>query len=269
MMTDSECLPDGDRRVKGHWLRLQFAAQAAALQFLTLSPPMMHRPFRPAELGAAVGYFPLVGLLIGLVLAGFRSLIGALWLANVVAAVTLAAWVIITGALHLDGFLDACDGLFGGHTVESRLSIMRDHRIGAFALAGGALLLLLKYTLLAAMPGSAAVLIVAATLGRWGLSFAVVAYPYARPEGLGRQLKDHAGPGQLVFATILSVAVVGAALGWQGLIVMFLAGLITWALARLFIAKVGGLTGDLYGAVCEIVELVALMAALSMRRWLV
>ena len=73
---------------------------------------------------------------------------------SVAAALVLVAWVALTGALHLDGFLDACDGLLGGGTPEERLRIMRDERVGAFALAGGILLLLVKYSALAAVPGA-------------------------------------------------------------------------------------------------------------------
>ena len=92
-------------------------------------------------------------------------------------------WVLVTGALHLDGFLDSCDGLFGGHTPEARLRIMRDERAGAFAVIGGILLMLLKYAALAGNPHRIAALILAPVVGRWGMAVAVVAFPYGRPRG--------------------------------------------------------------------------------------
>src|SRR3990172_5460697 len=123
------------------------------------------------QLGGAVGFFPLVGLL--------------------VAALLLSLWILLSGALHLDGFLDACDGLFGGRSPEQRLHIMRDEAIGAFAFAGGAILLLLKFTAL--QETAPAALLLAPTLGRWAMALCIVAFPYARPEGLGSAMKAHAG----------------------------------------------------------------------------
>ena len=155
--------------------------------------------------------------------AGFRSLalLGRMPLAvlglaarpgrsrrRVTAALVLAAWVLGTGALHLDGFLDSCDGLFGGHTPEARLRIIRDERAGAFAVIGGILLLLLKYAALAGNPDPLAALVVAPVLGRWGMAVAVVCFPYGRAEGLGRAMKDHAGWPQAVFASLLTGAIV-------------------------------------------------------------
>src|SRR5438128_442116 len=99
----------------------------AALQFLTLMPPVVRRPFTRDELGRAVGFFPVVGLLLGGWLAGADRLCEWLRLPPGVAAVfVLVAWVTATGALHLDGLLDSCDGLFGGGTPDDRLRIMRD-----------------------------------------------------------------------------------------------------------------------------------------------
>ena len=113
-----------------------------AVQFLLISPAFIKRLFTARELGAAVGFYPLVGLILGSLLLAADYLLGLFMPPLVRIALILTLWVILTGALHLDGFLDACDGLLGGFTPESRLEIMRDERVGAFALAGGVLLLL-------------------------------------------------------------------------------------------------------------------------------
>ena len=118
------------------------AAFLAAVQFLLISPAFIRRPFSAVELGAAVGFYPLVGLILGGLLVGIDWLAGWWFPPLVRSAIVLAAWVLLTGALHLDGFLDACDGLLGGFTPEKRLDIMRDERVGAYALSGGVLLLL-------------------------------------------------------------------------------------------------------------------------------
>ena len=168
-----------------------FLAPVLALQFLTVAPSIIQRAFTPAELGWAVGFFPLVGLLLGGLLAGLDAVLGLVFPASVSTALVLAAWVLLTGALHLDGFLDACDGLLGGSSPEERLRILRDERVGAFAVAGGILLLLTKYTALAAVPGRAAALVILAP-GALGMTLAVVAFR-ARP-----RLGGHEGQRRLI-----------------------------------------------------------------------
>ena len=252
-----------------------------ALQFLTITPPIVRRPFTPAELGQAVGFFPLVGLLLGGVLTLLAWGLGRLFPPGVTAALVLAAWVGLTGALHLDGFLDTCDGLFGGGDPETRLRILRDERVGAYAVAGGVLLLLTKYAALAAIVGATgasslpwahglwragtqrAALLLVPVLGRWGMALAVVAFPYARPEGLGRAMKDHAGWGQALLAGATALAVAALVAGWAGLAAWALATGATWLLARFALRRLPGLTGDIYGAVCEVVE-VLMLVGLSM-----
>jgi len=253
-------------RVVG-WLCLQATAALASLQFLTLVPPLIRRPFTSEELGRAVGHFPLVGVVLGGLLAGLDALLGAFLPGPVVAALLLTAWVILTGALHLDGLLDACDGLLGGHTREDRLRILRDESVGAYGLAGGFLLLLLKWCALAALPHRGLALLVAPTLGRWGVSLAVVLFPYARPQGLGRAMKDHAGRAQAALATVTALLAVGLALCLPGLVVLALAGAVTWGAARFAQHRLSGLTGDIYGAICELVEMVVLLALVAMSGW--
>lgn len=243
------------------------ASLLAALQFLTIVPPVVRRPFTPAELGRAVGFFPLVGLLLGGVLAGLNRGLMRVFPSGVTAVLVLAAWVALTGALHLDGFLDTCDGLFGGGDPEARLRILRDTQVGAFAVAGGVLLLLVKYAALAAIvveAQHAVPLLVTPVLGRWGMTLAVVAFPYARLEGLGRAMKDHAGWGQALLAggTALVVAVVAA--GWVGVAGWILGTSVTLLLARFILRRLPGLTGDTYGTVCELVETATLLLLIAL-----
>jgi cobalamin 5'-phosphate synthase/cobalamin synthase len=231
----------------------------AALQFLTVLPPLVRRPFTPAELGRAVGWFPLVGALVGVGLVGADSALELLFPAGVTAALVLAVWALATGALHLDGFLDCCDGLFGGRTAEARLRIMRDERVGAFAVVGAVLLLLVKYSCLAALASRAVALVVAPTVARWGMALAVVAFPYARPEGVGRWMKDHAGWPQAALATVLALAVATLAGGWLGLAAVALAGVAAVLGALFVLRRLPGLTGDVYGALGEVLEALTLL----------
>jgi adenosylcobinamide-GDP ribazoletransferase len=233
---------------------------AAALQLLTTIPPLVRRMFTDREMGRAVGWFPLVGALVGVGLAGLDYLGRLIVPVPVAVALVLAAWILGTGALHLDGFLDACDGLLGGHTPEDRLRIFRDERVGAFAVIGGILLVLLKYSVLIGLEHRAAALVVVPTLGRWLITLAVVRYPYARPQGIGRALHDNAGVRQAWGATIAAVAI-ALLLGRETGIVCLLAALMAGAWVVWFtLRRLPGLTGDIYGAICEAGEAATLVA---------
>ena len=231
----------------------------AALQFLTIAPAFIRRLFTPQELGRAVGFFPLVGLILGAILAGSNYLLSFFFTAPVTAALILTLWVLLTGVLHLDGFLDTCDGIFGGNTPEKRLEIMRDERVGAFALAGGVLLLLTKYTALSAQHNPAFALLLAPSLSRWGMTLAIAGFPYARSQGLGRDIKDQTSWRQVLLATIIASAAAWFTYQWIGVIALVSTGLIIWLGARFILQRIPGLTGDIYGAFNEIAETVILL----------
>jgi adenosylcobinamide-GDP ribazoletransferase len=231
----------------------------AAVQFLTIAPPLIRRAFTPQEMGRAVGFFPLVGLMLGILLLALERGLRLVFPAGVVAVLVVAAWVALTRGLHLDGLMDTCDGLFGGFTAEKRLEIMRDSRVGAFGMAGGTLMLLGKYAAVGGPANRAAGLLLAPVLARWAMALALVVFPYARSEGLGRDMKDHAHWPQAALATTTALVAAWLVAGWVGLGALALAGLSMLVLARLPLARIPGLTGDTYGAVCEVVELLVLL----------
>ena len=230
----------------------------AAFQFLTILPPLVRRTLTPAELGRAAGWYPLVGLTLGVGLLGLRLGAGRFLPAEVLAVGVLIAWIVLTGALHFDGFIDTCDGLFGGWTPERRLEIMRDSRTGAFGVAGGGLLLLTKYAALANLPAGSLALLLAPVLGRWAMVLAMFAFPYAREQGLGRDIKDNLRLPHVVLASGITVA---AALldGWRGLAALVVTVTATLLLAVYLLRRLPGLTGDTYGALCEAAEALALV----------
>jgi adenosylcobinamide-GDP ribazoletransferase len=229
-----------------------------AIQFLTIFPAVIRRAFTAQELGRSVGFFPLVGLLLGGIFYGLAGGLQLIFPSQVVAVLLLTTWLLLTRALHFDGFLDTCDGLFGGFTPERRLEIMRDSRVGAFGVAGGGLLLLAKYTALVSLPNLSGLLL-APVLGRWVLSVAIYAYPYAREKGLGRDMKDNVRPSQVILATILTLLAAWFFAGWTGLLAFALTGIVLWLGAGFILRRIPGLTGDSYGALCELTELVVLL----------
>jgi len=246
----------------------------AAFQFLTSIPIPRRREASPEELGRSTVYFPVVGLIIGLILAGLYWLLGIILPPAVVNALLIVALVIITGALHLDGFVDTCDGIAGHRTVEDRWRVMHDSRAGAFGIVGVALLLLVKYVSLSSIPESSmmATLVFMPVVSRWAMVYALFVYPYARPSGLGKVIKQEARWPRFAIATLITfvVAVVLIPLAQlSALMVMFGVWLITVVIATYLKRRFSGLTGDTYGAINEIAEvsvliLITLLALLGL-----
>ena len=156
-------------------------AFAAAIQFLLISPAFVRRAFTPAEMGRSTAFYPLVGALLGGMLAAVDALLAYILPIEVRSALVLALWIVLTGALHFDGLLDAVDGLLGGGTPKRRMQIMRDERTGAYGVAAGGLILLSMFGALNAIPGERwSALVAAPLLGRCGISLCIAILPYAR-----------------------------------------------------------------------------------------
>ncbi|GAI09498.1 unnamed protein product, partial [marine sediment metagenome] len=160
----------------------------AALQFLTIIPLPWRREVSPEEVGGSIAYFPVVGIIIGLILAGLNWLLGLILPPAIVNVLLIVSLVIISGALHLDGFVDTCDGTVGGKTAEDRWQVMHDSRAGSFGIIGVCCLLLVKYISLNNVPETLlmATLVLMPVVSRWAMVYAIFAYPYARPSGLGK-----------------------------------------------------------------------------------
>ncbi|MBI4285043.1 MAG: adenosylcobinamide-GDP ribazoletransferase [Chloroflexi bacterium] len=232
----------------------------AALRFLTIIPLPRWREASAGEVGFSLAYFPLVGVIIGFVLAGLDwvfSLFLPTEIANVLLIISL---VIITGALHLDGLADTCDGM-AGRTIEDRWRIMKDSHAGSFGVVGVLSLLLLKYVSLGKVPDFwlMPTLVLMPVLSRWAMVYAVFAYPYARPSGLGTAFKAGAIWPVFVLATLTALAVALVLARLSGLVIMAGVWVITVALATYFRRRFAGLTGDTYGAINEIAEVSVLI----------
>jgi len=185
----------------------------------------------------------------------------------VVGAVALATSAAVTGGLHLDGLMDAADGLFSGKGREEALGIMRDSRVGAMGAATLVVVVALKLSLLAEALalGRFSAVVLAPAWGRWSIVYAARAYPYARAgEGMGKAFA-RAPSVQLIVATALVVALSGAALGMSS--ITYAASAAASVAATAWAARrIGGMTGDLYGAVSEVAEVLALAAGIVAMR---
>jgi adenosylcobinamide-GDP ribazoletransferase len=242
---------------------------ALAFQFLTPLPVPIWRKVSAEEVGSSQRYFPLVGAILGLALVVADGLLTLVFPISIASAMLLALSAALTGALHLDGFADSCDALFGHRDAERRLQIMRDSRIGSFGSVGLITLLLLKYSVLTALTGPLRwpTLVAMTTLGRWGMVYALTWFPYGRPLGAGSIYKDAAGVGSLAVATVMGLAVAVACFDLWGIGLMATALCEAWLVARFTLSRVPGLTGDSYGAINEVLELTVLLAAVAATRW--
>ena len=205
-------------------------------------------------MGLGTAFFPVVGALIGAILYGASWMLDLAFPDIVRAVLILALWILLTGGLHVDGFLDACDGLLGGYTAESRLEIMRDERIGSFAFTGGVLLLLLFFSAAYELPVLTPAWLLAPILGRWGMTLVIVAFPYARSTGLGSDMKANASWVQVLVASLFSIPFVLLIGGFAGAVALLVSLLVTGCTVWFSLRRIPGLTGDIYGAICLLVE---------------
>jgi adenosylcobinamide-GDP ribazoletransferase len=239
-----------------------------ALQFLTAIPIRVPDKLTPGLMARAMAWFSVVGLMLGSVLALADMALRAVFPSAVGAALLLVVWVALTGALHLDGFLDCCDGLLAARPPEKRLGILRDTRVGAFAVVGAVCLLLLKFAALLELPvGSrTAALFAVPALARAAMVYAARAYPYARQEpGLGQLFREELAWWQVALAATIAVAAAWLVLGWVGLALAFWVWLMTVVIAWWVQRRIPGLTGDVYGAINELTEVGALLFLLAVK----
>ncbi|MDD1622287.1 MAG: adenosylcobinamide-GDP ribazoletransferase [Methylococcaceae bacterium] len=231
-----------------------------ALQFLTRIPVGLDFKAGDKQLGYSVLYYPLIGLLIG----GLLTILATL-LANspamVAAAILLTAWVLLTGALHLDGLADCADAWVGGFGDRQRsLRIMKDPASGPIAVTLLMLVLLLKWTALAALieQNRLVPLLMTPLLGRSAILLLMLSTPYVSPQGLAEKLLKHLPETAARWVAGLSIAVAAFVLG---LLPILFAGLLLLWIRHTAISRLGGVTGDVYGAAVELVETAVLLGA--------
>jgi len=243
--------------------------------FLTIFPASRNLDRGPMDLSNSRAFYPAVGLLMGLLLVGVEEGSSRIFTEPMTAAFLVATMVIVTRALHLDGLMDVCDGVFGGFTPERRLEIMRDSRVGAFGVVGGVTVLLLKYGALLSLlmlsePGKEWALLLFPALSRWTMVVLLGVFPYVRSQGLGSPFH---GGGIKIATTVAGLSALAASIllgGFAGLGLFFgvmaMAWLLGWAMAK----SLGGLTGDTYGATNEIIEttVIIVATALASQEWL-
>ncbi len=250
----------------------QYMELVAAVRFLSVLPvPGRTQLFEQAEAAPRLvvggAYFPLVGLLLACMLWLLVLLLTSLVPQLALAALLVVGLVILTGGLHLDGLMDTCDGLLGGSTRERKLEIMRDSRVGSFGVLGGASILLLKFALFAGVSvhGLPLALLLALPSARWAMLLALRVFPSARPTGLGAAYHQAVTTEGVLLAGIIALAIVLVAGQLIGLIVWVTVTMVALVLGFWITRSIGGLTGDSYGAIAEVVEVLALLVVVLVR----
>lgn len=235
-----------------------------ALRFLTAVPVPGLPPGDETWIVRSMAAFPLVGLLIGAAGAAAGFVAGWLWGAPLRAITVVVVWMLLTVGLHLDGLADSCDALFSWRSRERKLEIMKDSRIGTMGALGLLAIVLLKVGALVTLgPWWWLGTLLAPTWGRWADIYGIFFFPAAREGGLGRTFHDQVRRRDFVLASA-SALLIGVALRpiWPlwGALVVLLIWPIVHLLARRMVAALGGLTGDTYGALAEVGEVVTLLA---------
>ncbi len=234
-----------------------------ALQFLTILPVQIKAEIKAKDFGKALFYFPIVGMLIGLLLSLVALLLGFLP-DLVIGAAVLAVSVIITAGIHLDGFADTCDGFYGSRPKEEILKIMRDSRIGVMGVAGVVILLLLKFTLLVSIPRDFLwkSLMMMAAFARWSQGFSCLTSGYARRQGKAKFFIEYASEKDVIRAGLLTLALFLLLAGLKGALIFIMAFLCVLLFTEYVKRKIGAMTGDTIGATSEIAEAALLFFAL-------
>lgn len=206
----------------------------------------------------------MVGLILGITLAGVDFVTARLFPGLLGALLTVTAWKLLTGGLHLDGLADCLDGLVG-RDREHRLAIMRDSRIGTFGAVGLILFLMLEIVTVAELPPAVRwrALIAVPTLARALPPVLARCFPSARPVGQGAAFIAGVGALAAPLAVILAVLVAAVALRVPGVAALGAALVVGFAVGWFQSRRLGGLTGDVFGAVVELAELSALLTVLA------
>jgi len=235
-----------------------------AIQFLTVLPLGARGTYAPR---AMIPWFPVVGLLLGVLLALFDLLVTHLWAPQAAAVLDVILLMALTGALHLDGLGDTADGLYGHRPAGRALDIMKDSRIGAMALVTVAAVLALKWSGLAGVVQHRfLVLVLIPAYARGAMLFGIHALPYGRSsEGTGFDL--FAKPlGRRDFSGLMAVVAFSLLLGWPALILNLAYLLLVWGALVYYRRKIGCITGDMLGAMAEVTES-ALFFLMAMEIW--
>jgi adenosylcobinamide-GDP ribazoletransferase len=227
----------------------------AAMQFLTLFPRPWWMQHSTSEVGRSAIFYPVVGLMLGLILVLVNFLLLPFASAGLLSVILITLLAFMTRGLHLDGVGDTFDGLGAGGDRDRVLSIMDDSHTGVFGLIAIVLVLFLKIHALESMDVDRwRTLLVAPILGRWAMVLLAYRSKAAKAGGLGSILVDHLKTKHFLVATLLTLLLAAASWRGNGIVMMAWVAVFTTASKSYFHRRLGGVTGDTFGAVGELSE---------------
>jgi adenosylcobinamide-GDP ribazoletransferase len=232
-----------------------------AVKFLTVIPlGSKHDEKKP---GPSLVYFPIVGVLLGAILAGASYILLSLGLSEpALSIITIILLIVFTGGIHLDGLSDTVDALAGGKDKNDILRIMRDPHAGVIGILAIVSVVLAKIAFLSAIwpTSKMAALILTCVIGRFILVYSLTFFPYAREDGKAKTFAKSASLRVFCLAAAITICIAYLAAGFKGLVILGAATGIAYLFNKDLAGKIDGITGDTLGAACELTELAVLFS---------
>jgi len=240
----------------------------SAFQFLTILPFKVKR-LTDGALAWAVVFFPIVGLVLGSILAGANYFLASYGFNEIASNIILVILlVILTGGLHLDGLSDTFDALFSGKSKEEMLAIMHDSHVGVMGVLAIISALLLKIALLSVIGPELKVkaLILMCVLSRWSMPLSIYSFPYARQNGKAKTFIDGMNIRIFLIATLIALVITYFLGGLIGISILGVTAACAYLTGIYIKSKIGGITGDTIGAVSELSEVIILVSFIIVER---
>ncbi|MFH1478461.1 MAG: adenosylcobinamide-GDP ribazoletransferase [Candidatus Omnitrophota bacterium] len=240
-----------------------------ALQFLTIVPIKI-KQLDEKKIPRSMVYFPLVGLMLGLILTGTDKFLYFLGFEQIVINMILIIFLIVlTGGIHLDGLADTMDALLSRKNKEDMLNIMRDSHIGVMGVLSLIGIISLKVAFLSSISitSKSNSLIFMCVLSRWSLVLSMVLFPYAREEGKAKSFIKGVDPKIFIFSTIAAIGCMAIVWKIQSLMLMGAAIISVYIIGKHIKSKISGITGDTLGATNELVEVIVLLGIFLLERF--
>ncbi len=243
------------------------------LQFLTRIFVVKQSVWTEKNFGESVKFFPAVGAVLGIISALVVAAINFFNLPLLTGAVGFASLIILTGGIHCDGLMDSADGLFSGREREKILEIMKDSRAGSFGVVSLVLVAALEVSTLAELAKFSTAQLCAAIfsapiIARLMMVVTIGAFPYARSSGMGKAFAQFTTRRTIIFAAAETILLLLPLIFFDEKFFLCAAAaslvalIVTWKFASFATEKIGGVTGDIYGAVTTLAEMFVLITFL-------
>jgi len=234
------------------------------LQFFTSIPIKLKLSANDEDFGKGLVFAPFVGLIIGAILASASYVLLFIFPRPMVAAIAVVLYIIITGGLHLDGLGDTFDGIFSNRSKERILEIMRDSRVGTNSVLAVVSVLLLDYVALSQINSTyfLRIILLMPVAGRIGSIIGAAVSKYARQgEGLGKSFIEYCGKKEMFWGLIIYIVISLLAFDYKLWIVLLVTPISAFLFVKGLSRKIGGATGDVLGAVCELNQCIFVVVA--------